>query len=230
MLCGSLVWAVILGGVTAVRTTLEQHNNMFSQEIDQLNEVMRKRQIPKRLRFELRQYWHEQDTMRKISMYYDVVNKLSPMLRKEVCNFVHDDFVYCLPFLKGVDCIVDLTMGFSFAVFGQADHFGELWTVYVIERGLVSRFGRFGGEGTTWGEDFVLDDITLCYDATAFALTFVEVLSLPKDSLVEIMSSHPTDRRVLRKFAVRLAAKRGILRHCVDWTIENKVFFVTKYW
>ncbi len=222
MLLGSLVWAVILGGVTAVRTTLEQNNNIFAQEIDELNEIMAAKDIPKKLRFELRTYWHEQVSMRKIQLYYEVVNKLSPMLRREVCNFVHEDFVFCLPFLQNMECVVDLTMAFNFAVFGQADHFGELWTVYVVERGLISRFGRFGGEGTTWGEDFVLDDITLCFDSTAFALTFVEVLSLPKDALVDILARNPTDRRVVRRFAIRLAARRGILRHCLDWVVENR--------
>ena len=239
MLMGSLVWAVILGGVTAVRTTLEQNNNIFAQEIDQLNELMAKNYVDDHLRVKVREYWHEQQTTRASLMYYTMMRKLSPGLKWQTCQYVNEQskMTENICFFVGINpsCIADLTLAFEVNLYAHGDDFGDIFTCYYLERGLVSCpkghgiFSRddenvargFGAwkmcdNGTCWGTDFVLDNASLCFSPKVLCFTIVQVNSLRKDSLVDIMQHHPEDKRKLRKYAKKLAFQRGMLRHAVD--------------
>ena len=142
-----------------------------------------------------------------------------------------------IPFFTDINpsCIADLTLAFEVHLFAHGDDFGDIFTCYYLERGLVSCpkghgiFSRdqdsvsrgFGAwkmcdNGTCWGTDFVLDNASLCFSPKVLCFTIVQVNSLRKDALVDIMQHHPEDKRKLRRYAKKLALQRGMLRHAVD--------------
>ena len=91
---------------------------------------------------------------------------------------------------------------------------------------------RIGHDGTVWGEDFVLSDVSplafhvifnsfsslalgLIRPVDAFALTYVEVMCLSRDGLLNVVERRkrtcPYLGRLVRRYCVRMAASRGVL-------------------
>ena len=74
---------------------------------------------------------------------------------------------------------------------------------------------RIGHDGTVWGEDFVLSDVSLIRPVDAFALTYVEVMCLSREGLLLVVERRrrtcPYLGRLVRRYCVRMAASRGVL-------------------
>ena len=87
--------------------------------------------------------------------------------------------------------------------------------LYILSKGLVALDRRVGYNGTVWGEDFVLSDKSLIRPVSGYALTYIEVLFLTRDALMDVIekrkSSCPHLARIVRQYCVRVAVFRGIL-------------------
>eukprot|EP00913_Durusdinium_trenchii_P027309 g25620.t1 len=88
------------------------------------------------------------------------------------------------------------------------ERFDNVQVLYIFARGLVALNSRVGTNGAVWGEDFVLSDKSL---------KLGEVLHLTRANFMKVIErrrfSCPQLGQIVRKFCVRLAARRGILQH-----------------
>lgn len=108
-------------------------------------------------------------------------------------------------------------------VHAQEDVFGQLQVLYIMNRGLASKTrsvgekttGRLLSAGDVWGIDFLLSDVSLLDPPECFALTYVELMMLERDTFMSIVQqralSCPIIRERVRKFTVRMAVQRGLL-------------------
>merc|ERR1719384_1007506 len=99
--------------------------------------------------------------------------------------------------------------------YAQSETFGQMQVLYIVNRGLASRRGRLHRHGSVWGVDFVLSDPTLIEAAQAFALTYVELASLSRNSFFELLAKHkeacPEIAQTVRRFTCWLAFQRALL-------------------
>merc|ERR1719428_1799493 len=110
---------------------------------------------------------------------------------------------------------VELGMQLELRVYAQAETFGDLLVFYILHHGVLTKTVKLKImlEGSIWGEDFILEDISLLEDPTAYCLTYAEVLSVRKASLDQILVSFPQDAQVLYYHARWLAVQRGLMRY-----------------
>lgn len=98
--------------------------------------------------------------------------------------------------------------------FAQAESF-ETEHLYILSRGLVALNHRVGFDGTVWGEDFVLHDKRLIRPVSCYALTYIEVIFLTRDSFLEVIEHRrhnvPELAQIVRRYCVRMAVRRGVM-------------------
>jgi hypothetical protein len=62
-----------------------------------------------------------------------------------------------------------------------------------------------------WGEDFILKELTLKRIKPAYAVTYIEVMSLSHEDLYDSLEGYPAEMRVVRRALCKMAVHRGIL-------------------
>ena len=77
--------------------------------------------------------------------------------------------------LSGIMCAANAQMAIQAYISNERMPIGQL---YVLRKGMVVRLWRFLGPNSVWGEDMLLESISLICHAQAVALTYVEVFTL----------------------------------------------------
>ena len=87
-------------------------------------------------------------------------------------------------------------------------HFDSL---YIVHRGVALYDGKVLRSGMMWGEDMILESDKLRRHVPACSMTYLEVFTLSRESLVEIAQAFPDSAMEIRKCAIRLALRRAVL-------------------
>ena len=80
-----------------------------------------------------------------------------------------------------------------------------------VSRGVASWHDRVYTAGMYWGEDFILKELTLKRIKPAYAVTYIEVMSLSHEDLYDNLEFYPHERKQVRKALCKMAVHRGIL-------------------
>jgi len=158
---------------------------------------------------------------------------MSPQLQSEVSTVLNWTWIQKVTFfsqflnflelqeMRGVHvapykaCIADIAKALKASAFAQRESFDNVQVLYILSKGLVALDSRVGYNGAVWGEDFVLSDTSLIRPVAGYALTYIEVLYLTRDALMEVIerrkASCPQLGRIVRQYCVRVAVFRGIL-------------------
>merc|ERR1740121_1806795 len=112
-------------------------------------------------------------------------------------------------------------------VHAQSEIFGIAQVLYILSRGLVSRYVRLYRTGSVWGTDFVLVDPSLAEPPESFALTFVELTVLRREGFMEVLEQHqaacPELARRVRRFCIWLAFQRAVVAEARKRTKELRL-------
>ena len=76
-------------------------------------------------------------------------------------------------------------------------------------RGVAAKAGYILTEGKYWGEDIIITAPALRDLRPASALSYVEVATISRTDLDEVMEQHPQDCEALRQGALLLATNRA---------------------
>ena len=83
--------------------------------------------------------------------------------------------------------------------------------LYVITRGLVLYGGAVLSHGMAWGDDVLLTDQRYFLPFIARAMSYVDVYTLSRETLVRVTSTFPGSAEIIRRSTVRLALRRHII-------------------
>lgn len=115
---GGALYAYLVGAICGVLARMDENNQMFYQEIDQLNRFMRHRGLPQALRVKLRDYlhfrWAEQRT--NGSSYAEVMQNMSNNLSVQVYAHIHVPVMQQLYVFHGVSSAFLATLCSQFQV------------------------------------------------------------------------------------------------------------------
>ena len=81
----------------------------------------------------------------------------------------------------------------------------------ILSRGIAARGGDLLYGGMSWGTDIILNAVVLRDNRPITALTYVEVQSLSRENLYDVLRSYPESARVVQNAAVRMALKRTVV-------------------
>lgn len=222
ILTAGLCWAYVLGEVCAIVSDMNEETQAFRKKMTDLNTMMWEQGLPYELRCRLRSFFLQNRHQAMHVTRQRLRESMSPQLQSEVCIALNLAWLRRVTFFsqfmelieeteaKGMDvdafrmCIADVS-------------FENVHALHILSKGLVALNSRVISGGAVWGEDFVLSDANLTRPVRGFALTYLEVLCLSRANFMKVIErrriSCPQLGQIVRKFTVRLAARRGILQH-----------------
>ena len=133
---------------------------------------------------------------------------------------VHRHWLEQIWFLRGAEeaCLVQLALRMEPFVFAP----GELpapSNLYIIHRGIVMYGLRVLTSGRMWGEELILDgahEAPPSSQTIARCMTYVEVYSISRSAFFKVTNSFPEAKRIVRRRAVLVLARRGLVRLVKD--------------
>eukprot|EP00937_MAST-01D_sp_MAST-1D-sp2_P000861 g861.t1 len=214
MLFGAVTWAYIIGSFCGLVATLDVHATHFHQTMDELNHFMTRKGLPSHLRKDLRAYFHQARSLQEAHSSKRLLEVMSPTLKGMVAMHTVGSVIHKVSFLKNTEpeFLVELAQRFENAVFAPNELLDESDVMYHLVRGLAVLAGRVVTKESVWGDDMILSCAEYQDTAAAMSLTFVEVSSLSKHDLEEVVQWFPLARAQLRREVVKLAVRRGVLQ------------------
>lgn len=232
-----LVWACVIGQVTSIVSNLDAHEQEFRRLMDNLNRMMRDRQLPRPVRKRLKTFFLSARQAQRHEQQEQILRRMSPVLQGEVALMSNWKWVKQVGFIyklmpevgsqshsgssdvnRAPHFVVDIALALGSVIFAQSEVFGERRVLYILRKGLVlSRAGRgmrVFCTGDVWGEDFVLSKSSLRESEVRLAATYVEIFQLTIAGFIRVCQKHSANillRRRLRQFVVRLSARQAIL-------------------
>eukprot|EP00438_Fugacium_kawagutii_P010357 Skav231987 [mRNA] locus=scaffold719:274211:283089:- [translate_table: standard] len=235
ILMAGLCWAYVLGEVCAIVSDMNEETQAFRKKMTDLNTMMWEQGLPYELRCRLRSFFLQNRHQALHVTRQRLRESMSPQLQSEVCIALNLAWLRRVTFFsqfmelieeteaRGMDvdafrmCIADVSRELESGAFAQGERFDNVHSLYILSKGLVALNSRVISGGAVWGEDFVLSDTNLIHPVKGFALTYLEVLCLTRHNFMKVIErrriSCPQLGQIVRKFTVRLAARRGILQH-----------------
>ena len=96
------------------------------------------------------------------------------------------------------------------AFIGQERMAGGL--LYIVNRGLAIKNWRCVSRGKVWGEDMILDNVSLIDYSEAVAMTYLEVFTLDRPSLDAASKQFPTCGARVTAAARRMLIQRTFIK------------------
>merc|ERR550534_1423574 len=143
-----------------------------------------------------------------------VLGKISSELAIELAWKLHGawlDKVWWLNAVKRSPFIVQLTLAFDPALFCAREHIAATDRIYVVSRGLCMHGAKILSKNDCWGLDLMLTQGHLRQLRTTIAITYLHVLFLPRDALLETMEHFPKEKQMIRRSYRLLCVMRGIV-------------------
>lgn len=81
MLCGSCVWAYVIGSCCGILATLNPALLEYRQQLDELNVFLREHEMPQDIRVRLRRYFRNTLPLIRLRRYDKLLSKMSTRLR-----------------------------------------------------------------------------------------------------------------------------------------------------
>mmetsp|Transcript_15484 Transcript_15484/g.27159 ORF Transcript_15484/g.27159 Transcript_15484/m.27159 type:complete len:669 (+) Transcript_15484:71-2077(+) len=237
ILVSGLCWAYILGEVCGIVGDMNAEAQSFRKKMDNLNYMMSDRSLPQMMRQRLRSYFLASKDSQKHGTQKQLLEGMSPALQGEVSMALNMVWMGKVPFLAGFleeaqeimngpmttladsyrACVSDVARILETVSFAQGEIFGENQVLHILYKGLAAMNGRVMKTGDLWGDDFLLSDTTLQKRPKATALTYVEIIIMTRESLMQVVEKHrlmcPDLANRARYNIVHLAARRGILAY-----------------
>ena len=229
MCIGSAVYAYIVGNICGVIATMDQATTEFHATLDDLNLYMEENRIPQEMRVRLREYFMYCKGLQRQNYYKELLVKMSPALRGEVCVFINKSWINSVPFFSrrgklaahiGEEehrlFITAIAMNLTPHAYAPQEiliHIGEpAETMFIVQRGVVAKAGQIISSGRFFGEDIIMESDKRSYMVRA--LTFVDTFCLTKTDLRNIMSSahYPGIKKQLRKAALCESFRASFIR------------------
>ena len=254
MCIGSSVYAYIVGNICGVIATMDQASTEFHATLDDLNLYMEENRLPNEMRIRLREYFMYCKGLQRQNYYKELLVKMSPALRGEVCVFINKSWINSVPFFSrrgklaahiGEEehrlFITAIAMNLTPHAYAPQEilvHMGEpAETMFIMQRGVVAKAGQIISSGKFFGEDIIMASDKRAYMVRA--LTFVDTFCLTKTSLKTIMEGahFPGVAKQLRRAAlcesfrasfVRLAKISASLGGSIAHNLEHAVHEETK--
>lgn len=216
ILIGSVLWAMVVGTICATLATGDPHTIAFKQNMDQLNYFLEDMNMPQELRIRVREYLRNTRELGKKASYNVLVEILSPALRSEIVLMMSQRTLEVVWYLQSIEkgALVELALRMARAGYAPREKIPSD-KLNILMRGVAAKAGNIltppPAKQCTWGEDIVVTAPALRDRRPASALTFVEVATLSRIALDEVLESYPDSRKIIQQAAMKIAMQRAIV-------------------
>eukprot|EP00913_Durusdinium_trenchii_P031038 g29068.t1 len=205
LLIGGFMWTQVISRSTAIASSLNAHQLAHQQTMDDLNNIADRLNLSRDMKIRLRKFFLRpiEGDIGFSEAWQEILNRMSPQLRRDTYREVNVHWVKKVRFFDS--CSTSFLIGIAeileIKMFGEQEHFGQLFHMYIMMGGAASRVVNFTLllPGMVWGEDhLLLSNPDLVASNIAVSLTVVEVQELAKagfDAVLEDFPEHVQDLR-----------------------------------
>ena len=214
MLVGSSVWAFVIGSGCGIIATLNPERIEYRQTMDQVNYFARSRKLPPQLSVRLRSFFQSTQHIFHAKRFDGLLEKMSGSLRADICSHVARKVLAKVPYFSEADVEADFLAAVALALKPRVYCPRELVRtdeLVIVERGVIVRSSKIFVAGMCVGEDMIVKRETFRDSAPAIALAFVQVSTLGRSALDDLLLSFPLARARVRKAALRIATRRAFI-------------------
>ena len=222
ILIGASMWAFIIGNIASLLSSLDSAKTMFRNRVELVTQVLRSRKVPPEVNEKVRDYYEYTWSRFRGADEIHVLRDLPTPLRLEVLVHLARDllervplFRYCGPVLRD-----ELLMALEPMIVtpgGIIVREGEMANgIYFISRGTIEVLSDDGAtsHGTLEDGDY-FGDLSLILSerrtASAKALTYCDLLVLPKREFERIKHDYPEFREALKTMSSERSEKISAL-------------------
>ena len=204
VLLGSALWAGILGEVCTVLSHLDIDKIQYRQTMDELNFMMEDQGLPSELRERARAFFRHRHVLDRSESYKGIIKRMSPSLVADVSK-VNSRWILSVYYFSMVDVnfLASCTQRVTGHVLCPREKVEWKDALFCVSRGTVCHQTHLLMERHTFGEDFILSTQILKDRSPCYTLSYVEMLAITRETLMDLLDSFPYQRVVVRKAAVR---------------------------
>eukprot|EP00928_Gymnodinium_smaydae_P008383 TRINITY_DN13056_c0_g2_i1.p1 TRINITY_DN13056_c0_g2~~TRINITY_DN13056_c0_g2_i1.p1 ORF type:complete len:800 (+),score=156.66 TRINITY_DN13056_c0_g2_i1:90-2489(+) len=218
MVVGGYVWAYIVGAIVSILSNIDPHSVLFKQNVDDLNNMMERKGLPHDLRVKLRQYMHASKDYRRIADQRRLLEEfVSNGLQREVAakSPEVDSILRGVWWVNGLEesAVLEIIRALRPSSFAPAEMIPLFEAMMVMRHGVAGVRGRVLVRGDVWGAaDVLLETPQLKQGAVPRTMSYVEIFTLAKRSIVEICRQHPLADARIRRAQIRTAVCRAFVQ------------------
>ena len=203
-----------LGVVATAMSQSDPLTRDFKARMDHLNHYLSESDAPRDLRHRTREYLKYTRDLVARKSFDDVYATFSPRLRDDLHAHASMRTLTVVPFLN------DCEEAFLRSLAPKLTHHGFEATeqvllsgpcLCIVTRGTAVKAGKPITLKQFWGEDFILSSASLRDTRPASALTYMEMVCLKREDLLESAEAFPEAAKKLRLAALHLAMIRAPL-------------------
>ena len=212
ILLGSLAWAMVVGTICGIMATGDPHTIAFQHNMDGLNFFLRDMSMPTDLCIRAREYLRNTRDLAKRSNYNELIEQLSPSLRADVVLHMSRQLMETVWYIAELEngALVELALKLHRSGFAPKEKVSAQ-KLNILMRGVAAKSGNILTYGQHWGEDIIVSAPALRDMRPASALTYVEVATLSRADLFEVLERFPASHQPIRQAAMRIAMRRAVV-------------------
>jgi len=217
MVVAALVWTYIVASVVSVLSSVNPHEAVFKQRIDELNGMMITNNLPQQLRVDLRRFMLESRHIESLKTQKHLLDhNISSGLSGKVAELspVTDIFMDRVFWAKDLDkpALLAIVSSFEACIYSAHEHIPIHERMIIIQSGLCTTSNGVLGCGDVYGiRSVLLETVHLIAEYPPFTLSFTDLLALKKGILKDICCQFPKADERLRKAQVRTAVWRSFV-------------------
>jgi CRP-like cAMP-binding protein len=217
MLSGGMIWGTVIAVFCGVLANMDPKGTEFKRTMDDLNSFMSEQGIARKMRVELREYFHQTRHLLVADSNKGLISMMSPMLQEDVVWQINQRWLKHVWFLRNAEdkFMVKLALALTAAVFAPSELCPNGY-MYISHRGIALYGGRVLTSGKVWGEDMILSSPALRSKYAARCMTYVEVYVISRDELLDLAKQFPATLRIVRRSSFRLAFRREMIRRAQE--------------
>ena len=212
IILGSVTWAMVVGTICATMATGDPKANEFKAGMDALNYFLEDMQMPAALRVRAREYFRNKRDLLKTASYNDLLHEFSPDLQADIVLHMSAKTLDIVWYLSSLEqgARVELAMRLERAGYAPREKISSV-KLTILMRGVAAKAGNILTPPAHWGDDMVVSSVSLRDMRHASALTYVEVATLSRDDLDDVLANFPASAAIIRQAAMRVAMKRAVV-------------------
>ena len=216
ILSSGMLWGYLIGTFCGLAAASSPQKVVFREELSSLNTFMTENQLPKEMRFRLREYLFEAVHLSDSEVRKRILAKLSPSMQLEVSWQINSRWVHMVWYLSDAEAtpeklIIDLAMCLKALVFPPREMTPPGF-LYILDRGSAFWGGKMQRAGAVWGEDIVLQNEQLQLSLPALCATYVCVYTIGAEALLDSINKYPEFKERFRLVRLKWTVRRAIVR------------------
>ena len=231
MLCGSMVWAWVIGSLCGILATLNPHKTAFQNMMDELEYFMSDRNFELQHRVRLREFFRETQDYSRLRARDSLMIQMSTQLRGDTALKIGQHTLSRVSYFSLDHVEKEFMSVVALNLHGAVYEAREVLPTVdltVVMKGMAARKLRIFSKGSILGADCVIPDARIGVRDldTANCLTFLQTSQISRSALFTIVEHFPVAKLHMRKAAAIYTLRAAFMQYYKEWKSEAMHSFV----